>query len=301
MRVRIGHVPNLSDRMLGLVAGLASSAVVGGVSLLIYRQTNTLPATEISFARGIVGVTVTLPLIWRRLAFLVRGESAAIWVRAVAGAVSGICFCWNLQHTSVGLANILFDFSLILLLLIGHLAGEIRFSWTSVCALFVIFIGTWMYWYGVQPPMPSNVLTVGLLGAVAAALAYTAMKKATRTADPILIVWTVCAAAIPVSLIAGFNDWVVPTTFGWGILALIGLGMLLSQYLLTISFSRLPLPLASALIPSSIVWSVSAEALTSGAHATAHAIVGTLIYSAGICGLAADGNRRRVITKQAAA
>ena len=291
----------LPDRLAGLVAGLASSAVVGGVSLLIYRQTNALPATEISFARGVVGVVVTLPLIWRRLVVLAHPGSAALWVRAVAGAVSGLCFCWNLQHTSVGFANILFDFSLILLLLVGHLAGEIRFSLASVWALFVIVIGTWMYWYGVQPPLSPNVITVGLFGAAAAAIAYTAMKKATRIADPILIVWTVCAASIPVSFVAGSSsDWVTPTVSGFVILALIGLGMLLSQYLLTLSFERLPLPLASALIPSSIVWSVSAEALTSGAHATPHAILGTLIYSAGICGLAAEGNRRRVLIKEQA-
>jgi drug/metabolite transporter (DMT)-like permease len=108
------------------------------------------------------------------------------------------------------------------------------------------------------------------------------MKKATRTADPILIVAAVCSASIPVSLVSRFEGWMMPSSYQWIVLLLIGLGMLLSQYLLTLSFSRLPLPLASALIPSSIVWSVLGEAITSGVHATPHAIVGTLIYTVGL-------------------
>lgn len=148
----------LSDRIPGLTAGIASSAIVGGISLLIYREANALPATEISFARGIVGLSVTLPLIWTRLPQLVQPGSAALWIRAVAGAVSVLCFSWNLQHTSVGMANMLFDSSLLLLLVIGHLGGEVRFTPSSLWALLIAIIGTWVYWYGVNAPLSSNVI-----------------------------------------------------------------------------------------------------------------------------------------------
>lgn len=267
--------------------------MVGGIALLIYRETNALPATEIGFVRGIVGLSVTLPLVWTRLAQVIQRGSAALWVRAIAGAVSVLCFSWNLQHTSVGIANMLFDLSLLLLLMVGHLGGEFRFTLSSLWALVTALVGTLVYWYGVNPPLSPNVILIGVFGASAAAIAYTAMKKATRTTDPILIVWGVSVASIPVSLVPGFDGWIMPDGYEWIILMIIGLGMLLSQYLLTLSFSRLPLPLASALIPSSIVWSVLAEAITSGVHATPHAIAGTLIYTAGICGLTAEGNRRR--------
>jgi drug/metabolite transporter (DMT)-like permease len=289
-------MPTNSDRILGLIAGIFSSAMVGFISLLIYREANGLPATEINFARGIVGLAVTLPLIWCRFAQLVQGGSVALWVRAVAGAVSVLCFSWNLQHTSVGMANMLFNISLLLLLFFGHLSGEARFTLGSMVALVIIAIGTWIYWYGVNPPLSLDVITVGVLGAAAAAIAYTAMKKATRTADPILIVWAVCSISVPVSFVTRFQDWTMPTASGWFVLILISLGMLLTQYLLALSFGWLPLPLASALIPSSIVWSVLGEAFTSGVHATPHAIVGTLTYAVGICGLTAEGNRKRATT-----
>ena len=284
----------LSDRTLGIVAGITSSAVVGGISLVIQRQAHLLPATEISFARGTVGLIGMLPFVWTHLSQLAQRGSSSLWVRAIAGAISVVCFTWNLQHTSVGMANMLFDLSLLLLLAVGYLGGEVRLTSKLVWALIVIVVGCWAYWYGVNPSLSLKVVLTGIFGAVAASVAYTAMKKAVRNMSPILIVWASCAATLPVSFITSFDDWVVPTLAGWVILFLIGLGMLLSQFLLTVSFSRLPLPLASALIPSSIVWSVFVEAVTSGEHATPHAIAGTLLYALGICGLTAESIRKPV-------
>jgi drug/metabolite transporter (DMT)-like permease len=287
-----------SDRLSGLAAGIVSSAIVGGISLLIYREAGVLPAAEIIFARGIVGLSVTTLLIWSRLPSLLGYDAAPIWIRAAGGAVSILAFSWNLQHTSVGMANMLFDFSLLVLLVIGYLGGEIRLTFSSVWTLSVAVVGTWVYWYGVNPALSFDVISIGIFGAVAAAIAYTAMKKATRTADPILIVWAGCVASIPVSLVSHLDGWIIPSGHQWVVLLFIGLGMLLSQYLLALSFRRLPLSLASALIPSSIVWSVLGEAITSGAHATPHAIAGTLIYTAGICGLAANGGRKSIVRAQ---
>jgi hypothetical protein len=84
---------------------MLSAAGIGVTSLLVHLETDSLPAAEINLARAVIGLVITLPFVWRELGSLWRRECAAVWVRALAGAVSVLCFTWNLQHTSIGLCT----------------------------------------------------------------------------------------------------------------------------------------------------------------------------------------------------
>lgn len=155
-------------------------------------------------------------------------------------------------------------------------------------------MGTWLYWNSTKSPNESGVvIVIGLIGAVAAAVAYTALTKATRVADAWLINWAVCLVGLPVSLLANTKGWYIPSGEALLILLVIGVGTLLSQYLLIISFARLPLPLATALTPSSIIWSVVGDALATGIGELIQAIVASIIYTFGIFLLVFDKSAER--------
>lgn len=269
----------------GVVAGILSAAMIGGISLLIHREALPLPAAEITFVRAMIGLLVTLPWVWRSLPQLARKELLWVWVRALAGAVSIQCFTWNLQNTSIGLANVLFNVSQLIIIGVGFVGGETPFRRSTVIAMMLTALGSGVFWYADSARLSHAVLGVGLVGAIAASIAYTALKKATRVAKPWLINWVVCAASIPVSLLSKSSAWNIPTPHAAWILGAIGLGVLTSQYLLIISFARLPLSLATALTPSCIVWSVVGEAATSGIAAAWQGIVGAVIYAAGLAQL----------------
>lgn len=279
------------DRLIGLTAGLASAAAVGLVSLIICREAGDLPSGEIIFARAVVGLVVSTPIVWRRLGELGGRRAGVVRVRAAALALSMLCFAWNLQHTSLGMASMLFNASLLLILGIGWTMGELAPGLRTVGGLLLAAAGAWVYWFAADSPLSPAVVGVGLLGALAAALAYVTLKQATRVAGPWLINWAACAAMIPLSLIAPGGEWVMPTPQGLALLAAIGLGVVFAQVTLIESFARLPLPLASALVPSFIVWGVVGEAFTDGTHTTFQAIAGTAIYAVGVCALAAERGR----------
>jgi drug/metabolite transporter (DMT)-like permease len=94
------------------------------MSLLIHFEAGALPATEITFARSLLGIVVTMLFIWRSILHLGHLKMASLWVRALAGAVSILCFTWKLQHTSVAMANIIFNLSLLLIFGIGYITGK---------------------------------------------------------------------------------------------------------------------------------------------------------------------------------
>jgi len=175
--------------LLGVASGLASAIAVGLVSLIIFREAGDLPSGEIIFARAVVGLAVSTPIVWRRLGDLAGRNAGVVWTRAAALAVSMLCFAWNLQHTSLGLASMLFNVSLVLILVFSWALGELVPGWRTAGGLGLAAAGTWVYWFAAGSPLSPAVVGVGMLGALAASVAYVTLKRATRVAGPWLITW----------------------------------------------------------------------------------------------------------------
>ena len=99
MKAHRRALPSLvgSDRIIGLLTGILSAAAIGIISLLIHLEANVVSLSEIFFARSLIGLSVTLPLVWRNLANLGQREALAVWVRALAGTVSQFIFAWTLS------------------------------------------------------------------------------------------------------------------------------------------------------------------------------------------------------------
>lgn len=278
----------------GSVAGLLSAACFGLVGALVNRLANSIPATEITFVRGMVGLLVISFFVKHRLRTLTRKDAASVWVRAVAGAVSILCFSWNLQHTDVGTANILFNLSLILVLFADYATGQVRSSFRTIACVMLVVGGICIYWFGNNILPDPEVLMVGLIGAVAATIAYAALSQASRKNDPWLIVWAVSLMSIPVSLIAKSGSWNIPSTTSSLMLVVIAMGSMAAHYLLNVSFAKLPLPIAAALGPSCVVWSVLILAVYQSVTPSPHAILGVTIYAVGMGLLIVVSKNRQV-------
>jgi hypothetical protein len=136
---RISLDPELVCVLIGIGAGVIAAAGFGFVNVLVYQASARFPVAEITFVRALVGVGITLPIIWGRLGSLLRLQSASIWVRAAAGAASILCLAWNVAHASMALANILFSIFLIIVVAVGAIAREIKISGRLLSQLLVIF------------------------------------------------------------------------------------------------------------------------------------------------------------------
>ena len=283
---------SLDRHTVGITAGILSAACFGITGALINRLADAIPATEITFARGVIGILIISFLVRHRLHTLIQKNSASIWVRAVAGAVSILCFSWNLQHTDVGTANILFNLSLIFVLFTEYTSGKMNLSFRTVACIILAMVGIGLYWYGNKVIMSGEVLALGLVGAIAATIAYTALNKASRKNDPWLIVWCVSLMSIPLSLLAKSGDWAIPSVSDSFMLVIIAIGILIAHYLLNLSFSRLSLPIATAIGPSGMVWSVLGVAVFQGVMPPINALLGTVVYVIGIGVLIAESKKQ---------
>lgn len=278
---------------VGIAAGIMSAACFGLTGTLVNRLADSVPASEITFFRGAVGVILLFVFVRHRLPSLFRNDAASIWIRAVAGATSILCFSWNLQLSDVGTANILFNLSLIFVLFADYATGRSRPSLQIIVSVTLAVVGIGLYWYGNEMIVSSRILALGLIGATAATIAYTALNKASRKYDPWLIVWAVSLMSLPISLLAKTGEWVAPSGSGTFMLAGIAAGVLIAHYLLNLSFARLSLPLATALGPSCIIWSVLGVAVFQATMPTLHALLGIVIYAAAMGLMIAESRAAR--------
>lgn len=264
----------------GIVAGLLSSLSYGLMSFLVHFSSGRVPTTEVTFAVGVVGCLLLLPLVSRDLPILLRREGKFIWMRNVAGSISIVCLAWNLQHTSVAIANTLFNISPLLVLVGGWCTGGHWPRLRHFAFLILVVAGTSIYWNG-HGEVGIVVYIVGLLGALAASCSYLALKRATKNASPWLIIWGIFFGTAFVSILSGRSKWVVPSFEGGLVLLSIGLITLIGQFFVTRSFALLSASAAAVLVPSSIVWAVLIDSLVSTGGAVTHAILGSLMYAIG--------------------
>lgn len=251
------------------------------MATLVNHLADSIPASEITFVRGVAGVVILSAFIRSQFPLLFQKQAASIWIRAFAGAVSILCFSWNLQLADVGTANILFNLSLIFVLAVDFATGSTRPSLMTALSVLLAVIGVVLYWFGSKVIVSGEILALGLVGSAAATTAYTALNRASRKYDSWLIVWAVSLMSIPVSLLAKRGEWVTPPLSGLLMLVGIVACVLVAHYLLTVSFAKLSLPLATALGPSCIVWTVLGVALFQSTMPTFHAILGVAVYAIG--------------------
>jgi drug/metabolite transporter (DMT)-like permease len=271
--------PWIAGHSAGVTFSILSAACIGATSALTNILADKVSATELAFALGVAGLFFLTPWVAKRLPMLAKTNASAVWLRAIAGAISIVCFIWNLQHADVGTAHILFNFSLIFVLVAEYVTGKVQFSYSAATCVVMAAIGIATYWYGGKLVVDFGVWAIGLLGAASATLAYIALSRASLKYDPLLILWTLSLVLIPVSLLAKSGSWVIPSGNTLLILIVISLGNLLAQFLLNLSFKRLPLTVATAIVPSCVVWGVLIVEVTQHVVLSPHAMVGMLIYA----------------------
>jgi drug/metabolite transporter (DMT)-like permease len=250
------------------------------MAFLIHVWGGVLPPTEIVFFRALFALVTLGPFAFRDRNRLVSKDAMVLWLRSIVGAVSGLCFTWNLQHTSVGLANVLFNLAPLGVIVFGWISRSEKPALSKMVCLVLVVSGSFIFWFNSQTTAPALVLAVGLGGALAAAASYTALKHASMRWNPLTLAWAFSFAGFPVSLIFKNGAWVpLRLNVGLGLLSIVFLATL-TQILLALSFKWADLSIATAIIPSSMGWGVALD-VASGEPAGGKQIVGCLVYLLG--------------------
>jgi len=255
----------LSAARIGFFWALASAVSFGLMSWLVHA-TPRVPPAQIALLRGLAGLAILTPLVWRRLPTLRGGSSGFLWLRALSGAGSILCYYWNLQHTSVGTSKALQDLAPIFVALYSLYVLRERLSGRTGGGIALAIAGALAI--GVRGAVPPTlpVFAVGLLGAVAAAAAFLSLRAAAVEHSPELVVWTLCAASSVVSAFALRGEWEPLGLRDAGFVVGVALTGLAGQLWMTRAYQHLTASVASALGLTALLWGVLFEVAGSGAR-----------------------------------
>lgn len=276
--------PSSRQRQLGLFSGILSGALYGGMVFLIHMAAGRVPASEITFLRALCAVICLLPFVLRRGREWFGGRSVLLWIRSVVGALSVLCLAWNLQHTSVGFANTLFNLAPIFVVVLGIVAGQETFRLGRFVNVVLVVIASAIFWYGSRGEVSVRVWAVGLVGMCAASIAYAMLKSLPNLWSPLDITWCLNLATIPVALLFKHGHWGTPTGNAVILLLLICVLSLVGNALCNLSFKYIELSTATALIPSAIIWGVLFD-MGSHTFPPVQGVIGCLLYVGAILGL----------------
>jgi drug/metabolite transporter (DMT)-like permease len=287
-----------STKGIGVAAGVISAAAYGLMSYVVHSYGGKLPSTEIIFFRSIFALLVLGPFAFRDRRALVSKRSNLLWLRSLLGAISILSFTWNLQHTSIGLASVLFNVAPIGVLLIAWISHSERLTVARSVCLVLVVGGGFVFWGDAYGGGARLVFVVGLGGALAAAASYTVLKQAAVGWSPFTLTWGMSLLSIPVTLLMKRGAWVQLSSTV--VLPLLSIAILccVGQVFVALSYRWAELSTATALASSTMAWGVLLDALA-GSTTGLKQLIGCVIYLAGCIPLTImKAHQIREISKQ---
>jgi drug/metabolite transporter (DMT)-like permease len=269
-----------STKGIGVAAGVLSAAAYGAMSFNVHSYGGKLPATEIIFFRSIFALVVLGPFAFRDRRALLTGRANLLWLRSLLGAVSILSFTWNLQHTSIGLASVLFNVAPLGVLLLAWVSRSETLTAARIACLLLVVLGGFVFWGDANVGAAGQVFAVGLGGALAAAASYTVLKRAAADWSPFSLTWGMSLLSVPVTLLLKQGPW-LPLRSGV-ILPLLAIALLCSvgQVFVALSYRWAELSTATALASSTMAWGVVLE-VAAGSPAGLKQLMGCAIFLAG--------------------
>ena len=223
----------------GLAYMFGAALLFSAMSVLVkLGGQRALPVEQLVFAR--VAFTLVLSYVGvRRAGHSLLGVNRPILLlRGVMGLIGLCCFFYALTELPLADATLI-QFSspvwtaAIAAIVLGEglRRGELFGVLVSLCG--VALVSRPGFLFGGGDPLPPLAVAAALVGAVAAAVAYVAVRKLRETDAPIVVVWVFPAVAFPIVLPFALRVWVWPTPEEWLILVGIGVITQAAQVLMT--------------------------------------------------------------------
>ena len=280
-----------STKGIGVAAGVLSAAAYGAMSFVVHSYGVKLPATEVIFFRSVFALVVLGPFAFRDRRGLLSRSANLLWLRSLLGAVSILSFTWNLQHTSIGLASVLFNVAPLGVMLFAWVSKSEKMTLARIACLVLVVAGGFVFWGDGNVGAAGQVFAVGLGGALAAGASYTVLNRAAASWSPFTLTWGMSLLSIPVTMLLKRGPW-VPLHSGV-VLPLLSIAVLCSagQVFVALSYRWAELSTATALASSTMAWGIILDVFA-GSAAGVKQLVGCAIYLAGCIPLTVMKNQQ---------
>lgn len=242
-------------RRRGWSLGLLGSALFALVAILVHRKGNAVSSHTFLYCRSILTLTVIGLLAPSGLRRYFSRSSAREWSVACFGACAILIYFVNLQRTKAGIATTLHNVAPILVALASPFLLRVTFRWYALLGAVFAASGAACISVSDVTGFDVTIVTVGLLGALAGAGSYIAMKEATKSASAMSVIWVTSLVLLAGCFILGVPK-LSAFTDNWAFLLLMSTFALVSQLLTVRSYYYIDAVSASVLTVTPVLWTV---------------------------------------------
>ncbi|MDP8079810.1 DMT family transporter [Phocoenobacter skyensis] len=208
------------------------------MSVFVKLASSTLVASEILFARFIVGTVLIAPFIFKKKNQTLKINNIPFFViRNVAGIGSMLLMFYAIREIPVSLSILLMNTAALFVPLIVLLLFKTKTKVSSLICVIVGFIGVAVI---VQVNTNQDVsffyLLLGIGSAILAAIVYCSLQELNKSNSPQNIVFYFHLTGSIVLPLFFFNYWTAPSLYELLLLFLVGLFGIIYQIFLTQSF-----------------------------------------------------------------
>ena len=248
----------------GTFSGLAAALLFALLNVTVRVATPDLPPAQILFARGISGLVLLTPFVFKSIPLLWSPKQFLIWIRFFAGTLAAFALFYNIQMNGAGFAALFSHMATLFVTFFSIVLFRESLSKTGWLGVTTIFIGIFLL-YILRSSFDTSFnpvgIFIGLAGAFCGGVAMTALKQMADKFSSLFIVWGFCLFCGLIALFFFDAAWKCSGISHLLLLTSTSLLGLFGQILLTQSYSFLPAIIASLLGLSSILWSVIFESI----------------------------------------
>ncbi|WP_108650332.1 DMT family transporter [Dongshaea marina] len=226
------------------------------MSVFVKVSSQTLPSTEVLFARFFIGLIFVIPFIVADKAFSFKVTRVRFsLLRNLSGLASMLLMFYSLKHISVSSSMLLMNTASIFVPLLMFLLFGRRTQWRVVACTLAGFVGVFIIISPAHSAVSSFYLILGLAAAIFAAFAYIGIKELSKDDSALNITfYFYLMSSILVPLFMGYG-WRLPSWYEVFLLSLVGGLGLAFQICMTLALKHAPITRITPFIFTGIIFS----------------------------------------------
>lgn len=246
----------MNSRGLALLLGAAfffslMSVQVKTLGRVSFDGGAPLPSTMIVLGRAIVTLVLSYGMLVRSKVPPLGTRRGLLLARGTLGFVGLLCFFTALTRLPLAEASVLFSLNPVFTAVLAAVFLKEALRPSLLFALAAAFSGVVLvvrpgFLFGDSVDLDPFGVAACLIGSVAAAGAYTLVRKLRTTEDPLVIVFYFSFIATPASLPFALQNWVWPTGWQWLLLIGVGVATQIAQVMMTKGIALVPAGPATA-------------------------------------------------------
>ncbi|GJM28913.1 MAG: membrane protein [Cyclobacteriaceae bacterium] len=223
---------------------------------LCVKYVSHIPAVEVVFFRSIVSLTISGVILLKQRVNLLGNNRKVLAIRGVTGTIALVAYFITLQKIPLAGAVTIHYLAPIFTSLLGVYIVKERVSSGQYLFFLLSFIGILVI-QGVDTRITLGYALIGILGAIFTGLAYNMIRKLKTSEHPLVIIFYFPLVSIPITGLATIYDWVMPESWDWLFLLLVGILTQFGQFYLTKSYQSEELSKVSVISYIGIIFALA--------------------------------------------